>query len=106
MSQKKRDNHNRWRSITIAFRVSPQDNEQINQLVALTGLTKQEYLAENMMRHQFTVFASPRVQKALKTYFTDVVQELRRIEKAGDINDEFLAVLKFALTIYDGMGGH
>lgn len=35
MSAKNRDRHNRWRSITVGFRVSPEENEQINAAVAL-----------------------------------------------------------------------
>lgn len=104
MSEKCLDKHGRWRSITIAFRISPEDNEQINQLVALTGLTKQDYISANMLRHQITVVPNPRVQKALRLYFQNVVQELQRIETAGNLTDEFLAVLRCALTIYDGLG--
>ena len=43
MSAKNRDEHNRWRNITVGFRVSPEENEQINAAVALSGLPKQEY---------------------------------------------------------------
>lgn len=105
MSVKSRDNHNRWRSLTIAFRVSPEENEQIKRMVKLTGLTKQQYIVENMLHHKFTVFPNPRVQKALKEYFIAVVNELKRLENAGGLNDEFLEVLKFALQIYAGMNG-
>ena len=45
MSAKNRDNHNRWRNITVGFRVSPEENEQLNRAVALSGLPKQEYSA-------------------------------------------------------------
>ena len=38
MSAKNRDEHNRWRNITVGFRVSPEENEQINAAVALSGL--------------------------------------------------------------------
>lgn len=43
MSAKSRDEHNRWRNITVGFRVSPEENEQLNEAVALSGLPKQEY---------------------------------------------------------------
>ena len=43
MSAKITDRHNRHRSITVGFRVSPEENEQINRAVALSGLPKQEY---------------------------------------------------------------
>ena len=43
MSDKNRDNKNRWRNITVGFRVSPEENERINKAVALSGLPKQEF---------------------------------------------------------------
>ena len=38
MSAKNRDNKNRWRNITVGFRVSPEENERINKAVALICL--------------------------------------------------------------------
>ena len=104
MSEKCHDSHGRWRSKTIAFRISPEDDETINQLVCLCGLTKQDYISANMMRHQITVYPNPRVQKALKAYFLDVVEQLQRIGNSGELTDEFLFVLRFALCIYAGLG--
>ncbi len=40
MSLKNRDNKNRWRNKTVAFRVSPEEDEQIEAAVRLSGLTK------------------------------------------------------------------
>ena len=48
MSHKKYDRKNRWRNMTIAFRVSPQENELINELVALSGMEKQEYIVNRL----------------------------------------------------------
>lgn len=38
MSAKNVDRHNRFRNITVGFRVSPEENEQINTAVRLSGL--------------------------------------------------------------------
>lgn len=103
MSAKNKDNHNRWRSITIAFRVSPEENEQINEMVGLTGLKKQDYLTSNMLRHQFVVYPNPRVHKALREYFVAACEELKRLGSTSDVSDKYLDVLRFALQIYDGM---
>lgn len=103
MSAKNKDNHNRWRSITIAFRVSPEEDSLINEMVKLAGLTKQEYITSNMLKHQFVVYPNPRVQKALREYFVTVYEEMKRLGSASDVNDEYLEVLRFALQIYDGM---
>ena len=37
MSQKKKDDKNRWRNLTVAFRVSPEENEELNMRVKLSG---------------------------------------------------------------------
>ena len=44
MSAKNLDNHNRWRNKTVAFRVSPEEDEQLEIAVRLSGLTKQDYI--------------------------------------------------------------
>ena len=49
MSAKNIDRHNRFRSITVGFRVSPEENEQLNLAVALSGLPKQEYCYQKCM---------------------------------------------------------
>lgn len=43
MSARNLDKHNRFRSITVGFRVSPEEYEHINVAVSLSGLSKQEY---------------------------------------------------------------
>ena len=52
MSAKNLDNHNRWRSKTIAFRVSPEENEQIEIAVRLSGLTKQDYITRRLLEKE------------------------------------------------------
>ena len=49
MSLKNRDNKNRWRNKTVAFRVSPEEDEQIETAVRLSGLTKQDYITRRLM---------------------------------------------------------
>ena len=48
MSLKNRDNKNRWRNKTVAFRVSPEEDEQIEAAVRLSGLTKQDYITRRL----------------------------------------------------------
>lgn len=47
MSAKNLDRHNRWRSKTVAFRVSPEEDAQIETAVQLSGLTKQDYITSD-----------------------------------------------------------
>ena len=45
MSAKNNDAKGRWRNVTVAFRVSPEENEEINMRAKLSGFqTKQEFI--------------------------------------------------------------
>ena len=103
MSAKNRDNHNRWRSITVGFRVSPEENEQINVAVALSGLSKQEYCYRRCMERDIVVQGNPRVYRALRLQLTAVLEELRRIEAGGEIRDELLETIRLINTTLNGM---
>ena len=90
MSAKNRDNKNRWRNITVGFRVSPEENELINKAVALSGLPKQEYCYRRCLNQDVVVQGNPRVFKALKTELSAVLTELKRIEAENGVDEELL----------------
>ena len=60
MSAKNLDRHNRWRNITVAFRVSPEEDAQIETAVRLSGLTKQEYITRRLRCREVVVQGNPR----------------------------------------------
>ena len=103
MSAKNLDNHNRWRSKTIAFRVSPEENEQIEIAVRLSGLTKQDYITRRLTCKDVVVQGNPRVYKALRDQLAAVLDELRRIEVGSSVSDEMLDVIEMIAAIMDGM---
>ena len=51
MSVKNLDRHNRWRNKTVAFRVSPDEDREIETAVRLSGLTKQDYITPVSYTH-------------------------------------------------------
>ena len=99
MSLKNRDEHNRWRNITVGFRVSPEENELLNRAVALSGLPKQEYCYRKCMNRDVVVQGNPRVYKALRNQLADVLTELQRIEAGGEVNDELLDLIEMIADI-------
>lgn len=103
MSLKNRDNHNRWRNKTVAFRVSPEEDAQIETFVKLSGLTKQDYITRRLICKDVVVQGNPRVYKALRDQLATVLDELRRIEAGSSVNDELLDVIEMIATIVDGM---
>ena len=103
MSLKNRDNHNRWRNKTVAFRVSPEEDEQLETFVKLSGLTKQDYITRRLLCRDVVVQGNPRVYKALRNQLTVVLAELQRIEAGAGVNDELLDVIEMIAVIMDGM---
>ena len=66
MSAKARDGQGRWRSKTVGVRISPEENAELDTLVALSGMTKQDYCINRMLQRDVVVTGKPRVHKALK----------------------------------------
>nr|WP_294039306.1 hypothetical protein [uncultured Ruminococcus sp.] len=103
MSLKNRDEHNRWRNKTVAFRVSPEEDKQIETYVRLSGLTKQDYITRRLTHRDIVVQGNPRVFKALRNQLADVLSELQRIEAGGDVNDELLDLIEMIADILGGL---
>ncbi len=80
MTAKVRDRCNRWRSVTVAFRMSPEENEQLNHLAQLSGMTKQDYIIARLLQKEIVAHGNPKVYKALKDRMAAVLEELRRLE--------------------------
>lgn len=72
MSKKNLDQQGRLRSVIVSFRVSPEEGRLLNTKVALSGLTKQDYIIRRLTEQEITVVGSPRVYKALKDQLTAV----------------------------------
>lgn len=103
MSLKNKDEHNRWRNKTVAFRVSPEEWEQIERYVQLSGLTKQDYITRRLTNKEVVVQGNPRVYKALRNNLADVLTELQRIENGGEVNDELLDLIEMIADILGGL---
>ncbi|WP_407881811.1 plasmid mobilization protein [Owariibacterium komagatae] len=103
MSAKNLDKHNRWRNKTVAFRVSPEEDAQIETAVKLTGLTKQDYIIRRLLERDVVVQGNPRVYKALRDQLTAVLDELCRIEAGQGVNDELLDTIRMIAAIMNGM---
>ena len=105
MSAKNRDNKNRWRNITVGFRVSPEENELINKAVALSGLPKQEYCYRKCMGREVVVQPNPRVYKALKTQMVFILEELQRIAAGENVQTELLDTIDLIAFTMHGLKG-
>lgn len=103
MSAKNMDSQGRWRNKTVAFRVSPEEDELIETLVRLSGLTKQEYIVRRLQEKEIVVVGNPRVYKALKMELTKVLEELQRIKGGKEVPKDLLDVIKQITVTMKGM---
>ena len=103
MSAKNYDNHNRWRNKTVAFRVSAEEDLQLETYVSMSGLTKQDYITRRLLCKDVVVQGNPRVFKALRDQINAVLEELRRIEAGVGVDDELMDTIQMMAAIMDGM---
>ena len=103
MSLKNRDNKNRWRNKTVAFRVSPEEDAQIETAVRLSGLTKQDYITRRLLCREVVVQGNPRVYKALRNELAAVLAELQRIKAGAGVDEELMDNIELIAAIMDGM---
>lgn len=97
------DAKGRWRSLTVAFRMSPEENAELNTRVRLSGLTKQDYIIRRLQCRDVIVQGNPRVYKALRNELTAVLEELRRVEAGKAISDELIDTIEMIAAIMGGM---
>lgn len=105
MSAKNLDSKGRFRARTIGFRVPPEEDALINSAVALSGLTKQDYIVKRLLCRDVVVQGNPRVYKALKNQLAAVLAELKRIENGSTVDDELLSTIQLITVTMNGLKG-
>ena len=104
MSAKNRDEHNRWRNKTVAFRMSPEESNELDMRVKLSGLTKQDYLINRALQRDIVVVGNPKVYVALKKKLEEVLIELKSSNDA-QTSPELLETIKLInKTLYEMKG--
>ncbi len=88
------DYKGRWRNKTVAFRVSDEEAKLIDTQVALSGLTKQDYIIRRLQCRDVVVQGNPRVFKALRNQMEDIYEELKRLECCSEANDELFYTIQ------------
>lgn len=102
MSVKNQDDRNRFRSKTVGFRVSPEEWNQFEIAVKISGLNKQDYLINRLHDRSIIVQGSPRVYKALKLEFEKILNQLERIENGEKVDEELLETINLISRTMNG----
>lgn len=102
MSEKNRDDYNRWRNVTVAFRLSPEENEELTNRVKLSGCrTRQEYIIQSVLHQKVVATGNPQMLVTFRKNLQHIEAELERLEKAGDMDLELFTPIRTMLEILE-----
>ena len=103
MSARNNDLQKRFRCYTKAFRVSPEENEIINRKIAVSGLTRQDYLCQSALTHNVTIHGNPYVYVSLKREINHFIEMFKEYKLLDDIPLDEITVLEYILKIVISM---
>ena len=103
MSAKNLDHQGRWRSLTVAFRVSPEEDALIESAVRVSGLTKQDYITRKLTDRSVIVQGNPKVYRGLLLEMRALLEELKRINSGDTVNEDILARIDLIVSIMGKM---
>ena len=108
MSEKRLDAKNRWRNVVVAFRMSPEEAQELNVKVSLSGLSKQDYIIQCLLQHEIRVVGGMKVAKKVQVHLDTILEELQTLDEADRDVEELLVPLKHVLDILqsDEKGGN
>ena len=102
MSQKKNDEKNRWRNRTIAFRLSPEEEIELNERVKLMGYQiKQDYIVEAVLHNEVYAVGNPLMMLQFRRSLKNIENELVRITDASQIGEDLLDPIRTILQIME-----
>ena len=70
--------------------MSPEEDEQINIAVSLTGMTKQDFIISKLLDKTINIKGNCKIHRAVFDRLTEVLEQLKQIESFNKINDELM----------------
>lgn len=101
MSAKNLDHYERFRSKTVAFRVSPEEWKQVNLMVEVSGMTKQDYLVSKMLDKAITVKGGAKVYRGIVKCLEEIKKELSGVEERGMEEEELMQLVYYVSGVID-----
>ena len=85
----------------MAFRMSPEEAEELDVQVAVSGLSKQDYLIQCCLKHEIKVVCGRKVARKMQMYLEAILEELQFMEENAELDKEVLTPLKHVLEILE-----
>ncbi len=102
MSRKNRDDRGRLRSRTIAFRMSPEEEAQLNDRVKLLGYrTKQDYLIYAVLHNEVQAVGDAQMLVQFRSDLRSILEQLQRLADTSEIHEELMTPVSTMLEILE-----
>ena len=99
MSHKNMDKKNRFRARTIGFRMSEEEARELDLKVAASGMTKQDYIIDSLLKRKIRVVCGRKVIRELQMQLEAVLEELQFMDDNTDIEEDVIVPLKIVLEV-------
>lgn len=83
-------NDRRRKSVTVSFRMTPPQARWLDEVVAESGMTKQDFIMARLREEGITVVPNRRTFLALRDRMAEVLRELRRIDPGCEVGGELM----------------
>ena len=85
--RKKSNENNRKKSITIEFRVTPKERDELYKRIHLSGRTIQEYMLQSAICQQVVVVGNSRVEQEIQERLKEIEPKLDQIARGEHIEE-------------------
>lgn len=91
----------RKRGRLVSFWTTEEESKLINDLVLISGLTKQDYILGKLANREINVYGNSRVYAMLKRKLEEVLEELKRIDSYDEGKPEiWILIEQINKTLY------
>lgn len=103
MSKKNLDKKNRWRNVVVAFRMSKEESEELDNRVKMCGFrSKQDYLIQSSLYQKIVVVGNPLMLLNFRKNLQNIEAELKRIQSGSDVDEDLFTPIRTMLEIMQG----
>lgn len=90
----KKTEKKRVRNKTVSFRLSEEENKLLDDLIASSGLLKQDYILEALLEHEVTYFGSPKMATGLSVKLDELLSKIETLEIEPNLLEELVYIEK------------
>ena len=101
--KKKNDEHARVRNQILNFRTSPEERKKIEDRIALSGLTKSEFLIQSCMNQKIVVHGNVKVFAEINKQLSVIMEHITSTDFPNNLDDEILWNLRTIMELSAGL---